>query len=162
MTDEMFTGKDRVEVDMKDEGVTLQVARLTGKLDLLTVRDGGYEVVDFKTGKAFTSWEAKNDADKIKLHKYRQQLIVYKILLENSIHYKDLPVTKLSLWFVEEENFTELVLDVSNVEVERTKKLLDAVYAKITNLEFVFDLTPYGETYKGLLQFEDDLIEQKI
>lgn len=162
LTNGMFTVKDRVEVDMKDEGVMLQVARLTGKLDLLTIRDGGYEVVDFKTGKAFTSWEAKTDADKIKLHKYRQQLIVYKILLENSVHYKDLPVTKLSLWFVEEENFTELVLDVSEIEVERTKKLLDAVYTKITNLEFVFDLTPYGETYKGLLQFEDDLIDGKL
>jgi DNA helicase-2/ATP-dependent DNA helicase PcrA len=69
LTKGMFTVKDRVEVDMKDEGVMLQVARLTGKLDLLTIRDGGYEVVDFKTGKAFTSWEAKNDADKIKLHK---------------------------------------------------------------------------------------------
>lgn len=163
MTEGMFEAKDRVEVDMRDEGVLLTVARLTGKLDLLTVRNGGYEVVDFKTGKAFTSWEdAKTDADKIKLHKYRQQLIVYKILLENSIHYKDLPVTKLSLWFVEEETFTELVLDISEGEVERTKKLLDAVYIKITNLDFVFDLSAYGETYKGLLQFEDDLIEGEI
>lgn len=163
MTGGMFTLQDQVEVDMKQEGVTLNEAHIIGKLDLLCVRDGMYEVVDFKTGKAFSSWDdAKTDQDKIKLHKYRQQLIVYKLLLEHSIHYKDMPVGKLSLWFVEEKEFTELVLDIHEDEVIRTKKLLEAVYRKITTLDFVFDLSVYGETYKGLLQFEDDLIEGKI
>lgn len=163
MTDSMFMSTDQIEVDMKQEGVMLGSAHIIGKLDLLCVRDGVYHVVDFKTGKAFTSWDdAKTDQDKIKLHKYRQQLIVYKLLLENSIHYKDIPVKRLSLWFVEEESFTELVLDVNEDEVHRTQKLLEAVYAKITALDFVFDLSIYGETYKGLLQFEDDLITGKI
>jgi len=120
-------------------------------------------VVDFKTGKAFTSWEeAKTDVDKIKLHKYRQQLIVYKLLLENSIHFKDLPVGKLSLWFVEEDTFCELVLDATEQEVERTQKLVEAVYKKIVNLEITPDISKYGETYKGLLQFEEDLINGSI
>jgi DNA helicase-2/ATP-dependent DNA helicase PcrA len=119
--------------------------------------------VDFKTGKAFSSWdEAKTDVDKIKLHKYRQQLIVYKLLLENSIHYKNLPVGKLSLWFVEEETFCELVLDATDTEVERTRKLIEAVYKKIITLDITPDISKYGETYKGLLSFEDDLIEGKI
>ena len=163
MTLGMFDKDDQVEVDMKNEGVLLGEAHIIGKLDLLSVRDKKYEVVDFKTGKAFTSWdEAKTDTDKVKLHKYRQQLIVYKLLLENSIHYKDLPVGKLSLWFVEEEIFTELVLDASDMEVERTRKLVEAVYKKIVNLEITPDISKYGETYKGLLQFEEDLIEGKI
>jgi DNA helicase-2/ATP-dependent DNA helicase PcrA len=163
MTLGMFDKDDQVEVDMKNEGVLLGEAHIIGKLDLLSMRDKKYEVVDFKTGKAFTSWdEAKTDVDKVKLHKYRQQLIVYKLLLENSIHYKDLPVGKLSLWFVEEENFTELVLDASDMEVERTRKLVEAVYKKIVNLEITPDISKYGETYKGLLQFEEDLIEGKI
>ncbi len=163
MTKGMFTNEDAIEVDMKHEGVMIGDAHIVGKLDLLSVKDKHYEVVDFKTGKAFTSWEeGKTDTDKIKLHKYRQQLIVYKLLLENSIHYKDMPVGKLSLWFVEEEKFTELVLDASEVEIERTRKLIEAVYAKIVSLDIVPDISGYGETYKGLLQFEEDLIQGKI
>lgn len=159
MTKDMFDSFDLVEVDMRDEGVMIEEAHLVGKLDLLRVVDRKYEVVDFKTGKSFTSWdEAKTDSDKIKLHKYRQQLIVYKLLLENSIHYKDMPVGKLSLWFVEEENFTELVLDIDDTEIERTRKLIKAVYKKIVNLEITPDISKYGESYKGLLEFEEDLI----
>lgn len=163
MTEGMFVHDDQVEVDMKNEGVMLGDAHITGKLDLLIVRDKKYEVVDFKTGKAFGTWdEAKTDNDKIKLHKYRQQLIVYKLLLENSIHYKDLPVGKCSLWFVEEEKFCELVLDASEQEISRTQKLIESVYKKIINLEITPDISKYNETYKGLLQFEDDLIEGKV
>jgi DNA helicase-2/ATP-dependent DNA helicase PcrA len=163
MSQGMFAIDDRIEVDMKDEGVMIGKAHIIGKLDLLRVRNTHYEVVDFKTGKAFSSWdEAKTDADKIKLHKYRQQLIFYKILLENSIHYKDMPVGRLSLWFVEEEEYTELVLDASNEEVERTKKLIEAVYNKIVTLDITPDLSTYPETFSGLLAFENDVLEGKI
>lgn len=163
MTKGMFTGETAVEVDMKNEGVMVGDAHIIGKLDMLVMYEKHYDVVDFKTGKAFTSWnEAKTDQDKIKLHKYRQQLIVYKLLLENSIHYKDKPVTKLSLWFVEEENFTELVLDATEMEIERTRRLIEVVYKKIVTLDIVLDIEKYGETYKGLLQFEDDLVEGNI
>ncbi len=163
MTKGMFTNDDSIEVDMKHEGVMLGDAHIVGKIDLLRVKNKQYEVVDFKTGKAFTSWdEAKTDTDKIKLHKYRQQLIVYKLLLENSIHYKDMPVARLSLWFVEEVTFTELVLDTSDMEVARTRKLIEAVYKKIVTLDITPDISKYGETYKGLLAFEDDLIEGMV
>jgi DNA helicase-2/ATP-dependent DNA helicase PcrA len=157
-----FLPDDKIEVDMKNEGIIIDDAHLTGKLDFLRLRDGAYEIIDFKTGKSFTAWdEAKSDDDKIKLHKYRQQLIVYKILLGNSIHFKDNPVNKSALWFIEEEPIAELVLDANDEEIERTKKLISAVYRKIVTLDFP-DITPYGTTYKGLLQFEEDLIEHKI
>ncbi len=163
MKEVAFTEDDRVEVDMKDEGVMVGDAQVIGKLDLLRRIDGTYTVVDFKTGKSFSAWDdAKTDVDKIKLHKYRQQLIVYKLLLENATHYQSTPVEKLSLWFVEEPKFTELVLDANEEEVTRTKRLVEAVYRKIVTLDLVLDLSKYNETYKGLLQFEDDLIEGRI
>lgn len=163
MTKDMFTKDDMVEVDMKHEGVVLSGAHVTGKLDLLRIRNGTYEVIDFKTGKAFSSWdEAKTDTDKLKLHRYRQQLIVYKLLLENSIHYKDMPVGKVSLWFVEEETFTELVLDAGEKEIERTQKLLEAVYHKIITLDITPDISKYGETFKGTIEFEEDLLQGNI
>lgn len=152
---------DAIEVDMKDEGVMIGDAHLTGKLDLLRTESGAYEVYDFKTGKAFTSWDdAKTPSDKIKLYKYRQQLIVYKLLLENSIHYKDKNVGKLALWFVEENPIVELILDVHDHEVERTKKLIEAVFKKITTLDFP-ETSTYPETLDGIRAFEDDLIEGK-
>ncbi len=162
LTKDSFLPDDKAEVDMKNEGVIIGGAHLIGKLDFLRVKNGMYEIVDFKTGKSFRTWdEAKTDADKIKLHKYRQQLIVYKLLLENSTHYSDKPVAKNALWFVEENPIVELELDAPDDEVARTKKLIEAVYKKITTLDFP-DTSKYGDTYKGLVQFEDDLIERVV
>lgn len=153
---------DRVEVDMKEEGVMIGDALLTGKIDFLREDDNGYEVYDFKTGKAFSSWdEAKTPTDKIKLHKYRQQLIVYKLLLENSIRFKNGKVNKLALWFVEESPVIELPLDINEAEIERTKKLIKVVYRKIVTLDFP-DTSVYPETLEGVIQFENDLIEGKL
>lgn len=157
-----FLPDDQVEVDMKHEAVHIGSAHLTGKIDFLRTKNGAYTVLDFKTGKAFDSWDdAKSDEDKVKLHKYRQQLITYKLLLENSTHYSDKPVGKIALWFTEEGPIVELALDTTDEEVERTKKLIQAVYQKITTLDFP-DISRYGTTYKGILSFEEDLIEGKI
>jgi DNA helicase-2/ATP-dependent DNA helicase PcrA len=90
LTKDSFLPDDQIEVDMKEEGVIIGEAHITGKLDLLRMRDGCFEVIDFKTSKAISGWdEAKTDIEKIKLHRYRQQLIVYKLLLENSIRYQE-------------------------------------------------------------------------
>jgi DNA helicase-2/ATP-dependent DNA helicase PcrA len=159
----LFKEGDMVEVDMKDEGVTLGEARLTGKIDLLRKTKEHYEVVDIKTGKAYASWDdAATDQEKIKLHMYRLQLIMYIILLRKSIHYSDLPVVKVSLLFVEEKKPISLFLDASEEELAFVEKLIEIVYTKITSLTFVMDLSSYGESYKGLLQFEKDLVEGKI
>jgi len=49
----------------------------------------------------------------------------------------------------------------STEEVERTKKLIAAVYKKITSLDFP-DCEEYSKDIKGVLQFEEDLIGGKI
>ncbi len=162
LTKDSFLPDDQIEVDMKEEGVMIGEAHITGKLDLLRTKNDSYEVIDFKTAKSLGGWgDAKSDVGKIKLHKYRQQLIVYKLLLENSVHYRNKPVTKSALWFVEEDPVVELVLDATNDEVERTKKLIEAVYKKIVTLDFP-DTSKYGNTYKELVRFEDDLIEGRV
>jgi DNA helicase-2/ATP-dependent DNA helicase PcrA len=45
-----------------------------------------------------------SDYEKIKLHKYRQQLMFYKIMIENSRDYSKYPVTGAKLIFVEPES----------------------------------------------------------
>lgn len=160
-----FLPEDAIEVDMKDEGVLIGNAHLTGKLDFLRTTKDGYEVVDFKTGDTFTSWEPETgatDYDKIKLHKYKTQLIVYKLLLENSNHYKE-KVHSLSLEFVEEQKGEIVTLRYvpTKEDVERIKKLLEIVYTKIVELDFP-DTEKYDKSFKGILAFEQDLLEGKV
>ena len=163
---QFFLPDDAIEVDMKEEGVTIGDALITGKLDFLRVegeaKEKNYQVLDFKTGRSYKDWEQPKltDADKIKLHKYKQQLIYYKVLLEESSRYK-LPVGMLGLEFVEsvlEEKEPIIMLYEPTVEeVERLKKLIQAVYHKIVTLDFP-DVSKYDKNYKGMLQFEDELI----
>lgn len=158
-----FTENDKIEVDMKDEGVVIDEAHLTGKLDFLRSTPEGYEVVDFKTGDTFVDWDdAQSDYDKIKLHKYKTQLIVYKLLLENSSHYKGV-VKSLSLEFVEEDRGEIVTLSYTPTEadIERTRKLLSIVYKKITTLDFP-DTEKYEKSFAGIIAFEEDLLEGKI
>lgn len=158
-----FSLEDLIEVDMKNEGVVIDGAHLTGKIDFLRTKDGGYFVSDWKTGKSYNTWEGDDALSKIKLHNYKQQLIVYYLLLSNSHTYK-LKVGGLALEFVEENDRGELItlnLEINNEEVERVKKLLAAVYKKIINTEFP-DISNYSPDYKGIVAFEDDLIAGKI
>lgn len=159
---ESFLPEDEVEVNMHGEGVVIDGAVLTGKLDLLRVLDGAYVVRDWKTGNAITSWDikGKDPHEKIKLHHYKQQLIFYKILLEHSTHYR-LPVASLELEFVEQilerDDVTPLAFCPSDEEISRLKLLIVAVYRKITTPDFP-DTSAYPPTLEGIIAFEDDLI----
>lgn len=160
-----FTHKDQVEVDMKNEGVVLEGAHLTGKLDFLRIENKKLEIRDFKTGKAFNSWDrAKSDHEKIKLHNQKIQLIFYKILLENSNRFKEFPISALTLEYVEGDenrNIIELSLEPEIQDVERVKKLIGIVYKKIITLNFPA-IESYSKDYKGILAFEEDLLSGKI
>jgi hypothetical protein len=161
-----FLTTDEVQVDMKSEGVVVGEALLSGKLDFLRMTDNKYHVVDFKTGRSYEEWDGpkQTDVDKVKLHKYRHQLVYYKVLLENSVHYK-LPVETLALEFVESildaDEPILLYYMPTEEDVSRMKKLIEAVYKKIVNLDFP-DISAYEQNIKGILQFEEDLIQGHI
>ena len=153
-----FLADDEVEVDFSREGVIIGGAHLTGKIDFLRKEKDGYLIVDFKTGDSYSAWnESKlSDYEKLKLHKYRQQLIVYQLLLAESKTYKGI-VKNVALSFVEDEKSKFLYLDASEEEIIRVKKLIEAVYAKIIACDFV-DISKYEKNFKGVLAFEEDLI----
>jgi DNA helicase II / ATP-dependent DNA helicase PcrA len=163
---ESYVAKDLIERGFNNEGVVIADAKLSGKIDKLHFRsDSSVEVIDFKTGKPATSWYGKDEIEKIKLHKYRQQLMFYKILVENSASYgRRFSVNKGALNFIEADTNGKMVQNLEiNFEPEEIGnfiKLISAVWKNIMNLDFP-NTSQYPKTLKGIQAFEQDLINKK-
>ena len=157
----------QVEINFAKQSVMVDGALLTGKIDkVLEGEDKEWMFVDLKTGKGFSDWDEKGQSayDEIKLHHYKYQLMMYKILVENSRDYSNHTVTSGVLEFAEEEvdgKIQELILSFSGHDIDhelpRFKKLIVAVYKKIATLDFP-DTEKYEKTLEGIKEFEDDLI----
>lgn len=162
-----FSAKDIVERGFNNEGVVAAGARLSGKIDLLHFTDSGIvEVRDFKTGKPASDWKGKDEHEKIKLHKYRQQLLFYKLLVEGSASFhQKVSVAGGALEFIEPDERGRLVanleLSFDAAELERFVRLIGAVWAHITRLDFP-DVSGYDRTLRGILRFEEDLLSGGI
>ena len=155
----------KTEVDFRNQGVEVSKAILTGKIDRIIDTEGSIKVIDLKSGKELSSFEYKkskeDDYENIKKHNYKQQLMMYKLLLENSRDYSSKKVEKGSLVFVDSINTSELILNFDSVsaeEIKDFKKLVQVVYTKIMNLDFP-DISKYEKNINGIIQFEKDLIK---
>lgn len=159
-----FNPNQKVELDFAGQGATIGEARLTGKLDLveLDATKHTMTVTDYKTGKASQNWAGKTDADKIKLHKYKQQLMFYKLLVEHSRDYHTYAVEQGVLQFVEPTPSGDIInldLEFSQVELDRFARLIEVVWRHIMTLDLP-DTDSYDQSYKGILAFEDALLEE--
>ncbi|HEY5550025.1 MAG TPA: PD-(D/E)XK nuclease family protein [Candidatus Saccharimonadales bacterium] len=161
----IFEPKDLAERGFNNDGVVIGEARLSGKIDILHFKDAGRtEVLDFKTGRPAASWQGKDEYERIKLHKYRQQLLFYKLLVENSASYQGkLRVDKGRLEFVEPDATGKLLpgleLAYDPEEMTRFATLINAVWKKVMELDFP-DVSKYPPTIKGITAFEEDLISK--
>ncbi len=161
-----ITPKDLIERGFNNDGVVIAGARLSGKIDKIHFEDSGVSVIDFKTGKPSNNWLGKEEYEKLKLHKYRQQLLFYKLLVENSASYKGkLMVNHGELEFIEPADNGELVnnlrLDFDSKELLRFRSLIAAVWQHITALNFPVT-SSYSPNLKGVISFEDDLLSGKV
>jgi hypothetical protein len=157
-----FEVTDMVEVNFKNQGVLVEGAHLTGKIDRIIQMGGGKVVVcDFKTGKPKKEWNPKNEYEKIKLYEYERQLLFYKLLIDNSKDYKDkYSVSSGKLVFVEplqNGRIAELHVEYDEDKLERLRRLVGIVYKNIMNLEFP-DTSLYEETLEGIIKFEEELL----
>jgi len=169
---ESFSPDDITELNFSHQQSRLGDAHLTGALDLVRIDTStkSMTIVDYKTGKAATSWQGKTDAEKIKLHKYKQQLMFYKLLVENSRDYHSYTVEQASLQFVEPTpsgaiSQLDLVFDAD--ELTTFANLVRAVHAHIVALslpdvsEFSQDYRgEFSQDYRGILAFEQALLEK--
>ena len=157
-----FEVTDLHEFSFKNQGVIVGDAHLNGKIDKLSLdkKTRGITIVDYKTGKSHDRW-AKTDP---KLHKYQQQLYFYKLLVEGSYEFTDYHVDQAYLEFVEPSptgQIIDLAVQFDSNEAQRLKQLIQAVWKHILELNFP-DISGYSQDMRGILAFEDDLIDGKI
>lgn len=152
---------DRFEYDFRDESSTHGNVRLAGKVDRLIIDEKTKKitVVDYKTGQSYARWQSSV----VKLHKFRQQLLFYKILIESSARYRGYNVDKGIIEFIEpDENgkINHLELFYQNEELGQIKKLISKVWQHIQNLDFP-ETDIYQPTLSGIKKFEADLLSPK-
>ncbi len=160
-----FNEDQKVELSFASQQSKVGEATLTGALDLVDLDTSAKTMIvtDYKTGAPSSKWQGKTDNEKLKLHKYRQQLLFYKLMCENSRDYSNYKVTTGVLQFVEPDmagDIHTLQLELDASELDRLSRLINAVWKRIIDCDFP-DTSQYDSSYKGVLAFEDHLLEEK-
>ncbi|QQS68101.1 ATP-dependent helicase [Candidatus Saccharibacteria bacterium] len=156
-----FTATQKTELNFSTQHVQLGDARLTGSLDLVDIADNSIVVTDYKTGKPSRTWNGNSEYQKIKLHKYKQQLMFYELLVSKSRDYSKYAFTKGVLQFVEPDQsgaIHDLSLTFTEEELAEFSDLIAAVWHCITTLELP-DTSSFEPTLKGIIEFEHYLID---
>lgn len=149
------------EYNFRGENVFLNNAHMSGTIDKLIINksDKTLTIVDYKTGKSYQRWQHEPS-----LHAYRQQLYLYKLLVENSRSFKNYKVVDAYLEFVDPDDdgtIKQLHLDFDDTELQRHKRLAEVVWQHIQSLT-IPDATNYEASLSGSEAFEQDLLDGKI
>ncbi len=160
-----FTDSQKTELNFKSQHVIVGDAHLSGALDLIDIAsDKTVTVTDYKTGKPSRDWTGKTNYEKIKLHKYKQQLMFYKLLVENARDYRGHIVESGVLQFVEPTragDIVALVAEFTSTDQTQFTQLINAVWRHIIDFNLP-DTSTYSPTLKGILAFEQDLIDNTV
>lgn len=157
-----FTPSQRAELNFSHQQAMVGEAHLTGKLDVADINhtDKTITVTDYKTGGAVYDWGKGSGYQKIKAHKYRQQLLFYKLLVEHSREWRHYTFVDGILQFVEPDKAGEIIDirlgHVSPEEMADFTVLLQAIWQHIQALDFP-DTSHYSPDYDGIIAFENDL-----
>ncbi|HET7827906.1 MAG TPA: PD-(D/E)XK nuclease family protein [Candidatus Saccharimonadales bacterium] len=148
---------DRFEYDFSGEGAHVADARLAGRIDRLAIDEKTKQITvfDYKTGQSYSRWQS----GVIKLHKFRQQLLFYKLLVENSARFRGYRVNRGVVEFVEPDEagkLNSLGLSYEEADVQAMVRLITNVWQRIQSLDFP-DTSTYAPSIAGIRQFETDL-----
>ena len=157
-----FDANQLAECSFATQSVHLGEARLTGTLDLIDLNPVArtIRVTDYKTGRAARQWRGHNDFQAIKLHKYRQQLLFYQLLCQQSPQYRSYKFRGARLQFVEPSprgDFVDLEATFSPTELATGSQLIQAVWRCITTGQLP-EISHYSPNLQGIQAFEADLI----
>jgi DNA helicase II / ATP-dependent DNA helicase PcrA len=179
-----FELKQSMETDFRVEhsfatGVKIGEAMLTGNLDkmILDIQERTITVVDYKTGKIIQEWDRYvkdpkkpplevGDLKISKEQSYNNQLLFYKLLVENSPEFKNKYQVKTGqLEFIDCSKqatsydyitIPTLELDLDHVETQRLHKIIQAVWKRIMNLDFSLP-KEFDESIAGTKEWMDYL-----
>lgn len=159
-----FTSSQQTELSFASQNSVIGEARITGSLDLVDVDKNEKTIVvtDYKTGKPSNSWLGKSDHEKIKLHKYKQQLMFYKLLVENARDYRGYLVTSGIMQYVEPNLLGEIIsieIDFNQEELEKFAKLINIIWHHIVSLDLP-DVSGFEQNYRGIISFEQYLLDK--
>ena len=161
-----FTKTQRAEVSFAGENIAVENLRLTGMIDLIDIdaENKTLTLTDYKTGKPAKSWQGKTDYEKVKLHHYRQQLMFYKLLIENSRQFSGYKIAQGIIEFVEPAPSKEIVqltlnYDDSTEEMKEFEQLIATVWTRIMALNLP-DITEFSTDFNGILEFEKFLLSK--
>ncbi len=164
---ENFKITDLIERGFNNEGVVVNDAKLSGKIDKIKFKDQQINsVIDFKTGKPSSNWRGKDNYEQIKLHRYKQQLMFYKLLIDGSASFsKRAALNRAELEFIETNSYGKLadnlILEFDLSELETFKQLIKVVWQHIQDLNFP-DTANYSKNLAGVKNFESDMINGSI
>lgn len=150
---------DKYEYDFSGDAVFVGEAHLSGKIDRLIIdkKNRTIAVLDYKTGQSYSRWQP----GVLKLHKFAQQLMVYKLLVENSTAFKGYEVTHGLIEFVEPDEHGRIVrlgLEYDSRQMSEIRDLVEAVWRRIKQLDFP-DTSAFPKTVAGIRAFEKYLID---
>lgn len=157
----ILSPSDKAEIGFGAENVRIDDIPLTGRIDRLELdpKSKSITVVDYKTGKTYSKWTSD-----IKLFRYKLQLILYKLLVENSRTYRGYHVQKGRLEFIEPDEhgrMQQLELQFTKQDEERAVQLIRTFWSHVHDLNFP-DVSVYAATAAGIKKFEQDLLDGKI
>ncbi|MDX9971055.1 MAG: ATP-dependent DNA helicase [Candidatus Gracilibacteria bacterium] len=154
---------DFTEFDFGKEDISIDGIKIKGKLDRIhLIDDSSLEVVDYKTGRAFSTWYQMRNKSGDKLWHFEMQLYFYKILVESSRKFGGkFKVDSGRFEFIEPDKATgktfTLSLNYEAQKEERLRRLIKAVSKHISELKFP-NVEHYPKTIQGIRAFEDDLL----
>lgn len=161
-----FSQNQKPELSFKHQAVQLGDARLTGMLDVAHIHqtEKTMSVTDYKTGKPVEPGRTSGEFDALKMHTYKEQLLFYKLMVEHSRDYHRYTVNSGTIAFIEPTKSGDIVshtMHYDAAELERFTMLIDIVWKKIMALDLP-DTSSYEPTLKGVMAFEEDLLNGTI
>jgi len=152
---------DIAERSFRSDGIFIGEAHMSGQVDRLEIDKENKQVtvVDYKTGRPFQAW--KSDP---KLHRYKLQLYLYKLLVEHSPAFHGYDVNVGRLEFIEPDEhgrLHQLELRFSAEEQQAAEALLQAVWRHVKALSFPHT-GAYEATAAGIKAFQKDLVDGTI
>ncbi|MGF7228488.1 MAG: ATP-dependent DNA helicase [Candidatus Saccharibacteria bacterium] len=148
---------NEAEYNFRREGVFVGKAHLSGKIDKLIIDRAAKTIiiVDYKTGKSYRKWDHDT-----KLHKYKQQLYLYRALIEGSRAFSGYQVIDAYLEFIEPDEqgtINELHITFDELEYAAIRQLAEVVWRRIQAID-IPDVSGYTPDIKGIEQFESFLL----